>query len=637
MRKITCLVLSGLLAAAAMPVENPQLFNSAAVDYTSKEVDALQYSYEIYPLLEPFNNYFYVRTDNPNPESFRFFDKSSPYSETSVIENNDSLYADVEYENAETYRVNGGYIFKSGTTDGGEIVLQIHEDITRAEFNLEVYGTENPEFSGYSPYHGMPVDTYDESSPSGGYFVRGYLRWKDSDIKFTLPELCDNCDYLIKNYATEADFFSNMSAVQEGFSSICLYSGSYVRGEVYRTGERDWRLANSPHVDQPFYIYSPFARKDSKSLFASAIYPFRYDSLGFPSMMKSVAMRLDESAVCDWNTSVHAFMDVTYNGETKTFGGQGNGEGQGVSEDKIIRRFSFEENIPTLTLQDTKTILEEYMAVEMDDDVPRDNALDWEKIYNAVGSGKWVNTGENYTYLYQKDDKCEFVSDEWGVGHSLYWGGSLGFCSDMWVDGRYINKYKKFVKDATSEEYPESAVMVSELTVPDIIECKKEMDSATGVYVYTSAEISEIKQNNVVFRYDSAAKLWKADTYKWGSKNSFSVFEELIGQGVIDEKYLDVLTLTQEEVAALVNNGNTNKNPDNGVLFDGYALQGTEYLIGDCNNDGVRAVSDAVTLQSWLLGSSEATEPNMINSDLCKDNKLNVYDFCLLKEMILSE
>lgn len=131
-----------------MPVENPQLFNSAAVDYTSKEVDALQYSYEIYPLLEPFNNYFYVRTDNPNPESFRFFDKSSPYSETSVIENNDSLYADVEYENAENYRVNGGYIFKSGTTDGGEIVLQIHEDITRAEFNLEVTALKIPNFQG---------------------------------------------------------------------------------------------------------------------------------------------------------------------------------------------------------------------------------------------------------------------------------------------------------------------------------------------------------------------------------------------------------------------------------------------------------------------------------------------------------
>ena len=39
--------------------------NVNAADYTSKDIDALQYSYEIYPLIEPFNEYFYVKTDNP--------------------------------------------------------------------------------------------------------------------------------------------------------------------------------------------------------------------------------------------------------------------------------------------------------------------------------------------------------------------------------------------------------------------------------------------------------------------------------------------------------------------------------------------------------------------------------------------
>ncbi len=99
-----------ILAAATFSTVNVK-----AADYTCKDIDALQYTYEIYPLIEPFNEYFYIKTDNPHPESFRFSDKDSPYSESSVIENVDKLYADVEYENTAWYRVNGGYIFNSMT------------------------------------------------------------------------------------------------------------------------------------------------------------------------------------------------------------------------------------------------------------------------------------------------------------------------------------------------------------------------------------------------------------------------------------------------------------------------------------------------------------------------------------------
>lgn len=60
------------------------------------------------------------------------------------------------------YRVNGGYILKSFTTNGGEVTLQVHEDITRQEFNTVIYGTPEPEHTGYSPYHGMTVGSYDQ-------------------------------------------------------------------------------------------------------------------------------------------------------------------------------------------------------------------------------------------------------------------------------------------------------------------------------------------------------------------------------------------------------------------------------------------------------------------------------------------
>ena len=46
---------------------------------SAAEVDASEYSYSITPLLAPFNNYFFVETDNPDPNSFRFVDPSSVY------------------------------------------------------------------------------------------------------------------------------------------------------------------------------------------------------------------------------------------------------------------------------------------------------------------------------------------------------------------------------------------------------------------------------------------------------------------------------------------------------------------------------------------------------------------------------
>ena len=640
MKKNVCLLLSGAIIGTAVSeipyAGKSSVLTAEATDFFSKDIDALQYTYEIYPLLEPFNEYFFVKTDNPHPESFRFSDKDSTYSETSVIYNEDSVYADVEYENEEIFRVNGGYIFRSTTTDGGEVELQIHEDITREEFNTEIYGTPDPEVTGYSPYHGMPVDTYNEYiNGSNSYYIRGYFRWADTGLKFTLPELCDDCDYLIQNFSEGNDFFSDMNAIQKGFSSICLYSGSYVRGEVYRSGERDWRLAGAPYVDQKFYIYSPYNRKDNKSLFSSSIYPYRYDSLGFPGMMKQVALRLDESAVCEWSDSSHAHVNVTLNGETHTYGGQGNGEGQGISEDKIIRRYSFGENDESVTLQEAKSVLEDYMAIEMEDDIPREGELTWETIYNSVGDGEWVDMGGSFTYLYQMDDEASFNCDEWGVGNSIYWSGSLGYCSDMWVDGRYISKFKRYVKGAALEEHPESSVLIREMTVPEIVDYTREWDSQAQKFNYKSVQIAETVQKNVVFRYDAESQLWKADTHRWGTNNYFSMYQELLDQGVLDEKYYDMVTLTRDEFEAAVNIGKTDKEPESGVLFDGYSPQGTHYMNGDCNSDDACSIADLVVLQKWLLCDSGDSMINMRNSDLCKDDQLDSFDLCMLRMLII--
>ena len=54
---------------------------------------------------------------------------------------------------------------------------------------------------------------------------------------------------------------------------------------------------------------------------------------------------------------------------------------------------------------------------------------------------------------------------------------------------------------------------------------------------------------------------------------------------------------------------------------------------GDVNNDGVFNVSDLVMLQKFLLGNGTLTNWN--NADLCKDNRINVFDMVLVRREFL--
>ena len=60
---------------------------------TGTDKDIEEYSYQIIPLLSPLNIFFFVKTDNPDPRSFRFADQNTIYSETG-----DSISAYQDYK-----------------------------------------------------------------------------------------------------------------------------------------------------------------------------------------------------------------------------------------------------------------------------------------------------------------------------------------------------------------------------------------------------------------------------------------------------------------------------------------------------------------------------------------------------------
>ena len=566
LRKITSGIMAAIMVFSVVgtpvgdiiPEVSKKVSASAATEETAlAKASATGYSYTITPLLAPFNEYFFVKTDNPDPTSFRFTDKTSAYieDEPSIIsaawdswDDKPYLYQDIRYQNRNTGRVDGGYIFCGSYTDGGEIVLQTK--------------------SGSDSYN---------------------VTWNDTKIKLKLPALKDDVDYLIDRYATKSSFFDNMDAVQKGFSSICLYSGSYIRGKLKRT-ENYWGMSTSPHKDQLFYIQSPYTREDSSSLFASAIYPYRYDSLGFPSVMAIVAKRLDSSAQISWNDDYHYMVNVTYKGNTRSYGGQGNGEGQGISEDKIKQYYTFGSGGTKITLEGTKKLLDEYSRVEMKDDVPRADSITWKSIYNTVGNGSWVRlieitgifggTQTGYSYLYRNGDGSNFYTDSAGdSGSEIYWGGDLGYASDVWVDGRYVDAWEGYVAGEKFEDHPHSDILLK-MSVPRIkYEYENIYNEETGLYDadFTIISVSEV-QKSVLFSYQSDENLWRCidvDELYDDDCASYNDVEYFVHEGLLDKKYLRNYVLTSDDVVKLKVDRNTNKIPDDYYIYDRTAKPGT--------------------------------------------------------------
>ncbi|MBP3745966.1 MAG: dockerin type I repeat-containing protein [Ruminococcus sp.] len=56
---------------------------------------------------------------------------------------------------------------------------------------------------------------------------------------------------------------------------------------------------------------------------------------------------------------------------------------------------------------------------------------------------------------------------------------------------------------------------------------------------------------------------------------------------------------------------------------------------GDVNGDGAFNIADLVAFKRWLLGTHDAELVNWKAADLCSDGKLNVFDFCLMRRLLV--
>ncbi|MDE6666581.1 MAG: cellulase family glycosylhydrolase [Ruminococcus sp.] len=74
-----------------------------------------------------------------------------------------------------------------------------------------------------------------------------------------------------------------------------------------------------------------------------------------------------------------------------------------------------------------------------------------------------------------------------------------------------------------------------------------------------------------------------------------------------------------------------------------FAIGGKEYsprentknpVQGDVNKDGEFNVADVVLLQKWILAAPDTTLADWKAADLCEDNRLDVFDLCMMKQIL---
>lgn len=63
----------------------------------------------------------------------------------------------------------------------------------------------------------------------------------------------------------------------------------------------------------------------------------------------------------------------------------------------------------------------------------------------------------------------------------------------------------------------------------------------------------------------------------------------------------------------------------------------TEKLAGDVDLDGSLSIADAVSLQKWISAVPEYTLQSMENGDVNSDEKIDIFDLCALKAILISE
>lgn len=395
---------------------------------TKSEVE--KYTYAVAPLLSPFNEFLFVKTDNPDPWSFRLVDKATTYVDGESVasfELCDRAFVDVVYEDVDTYRVDGGYLFvsKDWDSDGGTLVVQA-------------------------------VD-------GAGRYSRTFT---DTSVTVSCPSLQSMYTYLIECYTTsDMGFFEKLDAIQSSLEQISEYPKSVIDTENTLPDRPYPFLAASPYPELSLNDhYENYCQTDG--VLIQSLYPFTMDSLGFPSTMYYVAQLLDPNCTMK-RESLHYAVSITHDGETQVYGGAGNGGADPMCAGFVDMMFSSfdvtSDNAANTTLDELASQYEKY-ASQSGEVLLRDYELiRGEGLAQAVGKGAWLRIAVE-----------PFVLSN-GVytiptGFTYAYGGEDGWASiasDAWVNGRYVTVNELYCPGERFVDHEDASVLMLDYAYTD--------------------------------------------------------------------------------------------------------------------------------------------------------------------------
>ena len=399
--------------------EEENLIESA--DEEDQLLAAGSYTYTITPLLAPFNNLFYVQTEDPDPASFRFADRNSQLisdtsSEKGICQFLNERYQDVVYKNDASGRVKGGYIFYNYycDIDGGELVLQRKND-------------------------------------SGD--------WSDTALTVTCPPVVSKYQYLIDTYTNDSmSFFDKLSAVQSALNNLAVYPRS-VR-DSSRPGDHPYPLlAVSPYQEMSLNIHYSIYEDSDRDALSFHLYPFVLDSLSFPGTIQRVAKMLDSSCSVE-GSSLHYIISISSGGETHSYGGAGTGDSDPVYTDQIAKAFFFDGRSGDLAAcADLNNLKQSYLdyGIVADQNIEslKDQVMG-DEYARSIGPGTWVRVA------------TEGMGFGTSYGYIAYGpGGRPSIASNCWVDGRYIGLHECLEMNTSFAEHPYASIILRNVSYTD--------------------------------------------------------------------------------------------------------------------------------------------------------------------------
>lgn len=191
----------------------------------------------------------------------------------------------------------------------------------------------------------------------------------------------------------------------------------------------------------------------------------------------------------------------------------------------------------------------------------------------------YIIVGDKYAYLFTESDGSFFNGEATTNGSEILWDGDLGYASDTWVDGRYVDSYEVFAQGEKFADHPTSSIILTDFTIPLIkYNVESEYDSDSGQYVpkYEITDITEVEKT-VKFWYDSTEKIWKPEkNYIFEGYGDLIFIREMVDLGVLDEKYWDMVTITPDEAKVMNLDRNTNTPITDFYYYDGSYEPGTK-------------------------------------------------------------